>query len=66
MFLEIEAGLVLLAIALALMAPNLGSRWLDALKRTFGMMAERYPKRTQAFLAQNFPISTDAFRGTAG
>jgi len=41
MFLEIEAGLVLLALVLALTAPQLGSRWLEALERSFGKLAKR-------------------------
>jgi len=41
MFLEIEAGLCVLAVVLALIAPNLGSRWFEALERTFGRLAQR-------------------------
>jgi len=41
MFLEIEAGLVLLALVLALTAPDLGSRWFEALERSFGKLARR-------------------------
>jgi len=41
MFLEIEAGLAVLAVALAFIAPNLGSRWFEALERTFGSLAKK-------------------------
>jgi hypothetical protein len=40
MFLAIEAGLVVLALALALTVPNLGSRWFATLERTFGNLAQ--------------------------
>ncbi|HET9177512.1 MAG TPA: hypothetical protein VFQ24_04055 [Terriglobia bacterium] len=42
MFLAIEAGLIVLALALALTVPNLGSRWFDALERTFGNLARQH------------------------
>ena len=41
MFLEIEAGLAVLALVLALTVPNLGSRWFDAIERNFGKLARR-------------------------
>ncbi|MCL5005778.1 MAG: hypothetical protein M1404_04530 [Acidobacteria bacterium] len=41
MFLVIEAGLVVLAVALALKVPNLGSRWFERTERRFGKLAER-------------------------
>jgi len=40
MFLEIEAGLVVLAVALAFTVPKLGSRWFGALERSFGKLAD--------------------------
>jgi hypothetical protein len=40
-FLGIEGGLVLLAVALAFTIPKLGSRWFEALERGFGKLAER-------------------------
>ena len=41
MFLAIEAGLVLLALVLAFMVPNLGWRWFEAIERSFGKLAQR-------------------------
>jgi hypothetical protein len=41
MFLTIEAGLSVLALALAFTVPRLGSRWFEALERTFGKLAQR-------------------------
>ena len=41
MFLEIEAGLTILAVVLAFVAPKLGSSWFEALERSFGKLAER-------------------------
>src|SRR5690348_17176816 len=41
MFLEIEAGLSVLALVLALTVPNLGSRWFEALERTLGNLARQ-------------------------
>lgn len=41
MFLEIEAGLAVLVLVLALTVPNLGSRWFEALERSFGKLAKR-------------------------
>jgi len=41
MFLEIETGMVILAVALAFVVPNLGSRWFEALERSFGNLARR-------------------------
>jgi hypothetical protein len=41
MFLAIEAGLVVLALALAFTVPNLGSRWFATLERTFGNLARQ-------------------------
>jgi len=41
MFLEIEAGLCVLAVVLAFTVPNLGSRWFEALERSFGRLAQR-------------------------
>jgi hypothetical protein len=41
MILAIEAGLVVLVLALALTVPKLGSRWFEALERTFGKLARR-------------------------
>jgi len=41
MFLEIEAGLCVLAVVLAFMVPKVGSRWFEALERTFGRLAQR-------------------------
>src|SRR5690242_15912886 len=41
MFLEIEAGLAVLALVLALTVPNLGSRWFEKLERSFGKLARR-------------------------
>ena len=41
MFLEIEAALTILAVVLACTAPNLGSRWFEALERSFGRLAQR-------------------------
>jgi hypothetical protein len=41
MFLKIEAGLSVLALVLALTVPNLGSRWFEAIERSFGKLAKR-------------------------
>jgi hypothetical protein len=41
MFLALEAGLVIVVLALGLMFPRLGSRWFGALERTFGKLSER-------------------------
>jgi len=41
MFLAIEAGLTLLAVALAFVVPNLGSRWFETLEGSFGKLARR-------------------------
>jgi len=41
MFLEIEAGLCVLAVVLAFTVPKLGSRWFEALERSFGKLAQR-------------------------
>ena len=41
MFLAIEAGLTVLALALALTAPELGSRWFGAIERSFARLARR-------------------------
>ncbi len=41
MFLEIEAGLSVLAVALAFTVPNLGSHWFEAIERSFGRLAHR-------------------------
>jgi hypothetical protein len=41
MFLSIEAGLVVLALALAFTVPNLGSRWFQALERSLGNLARQ-------------------------
>lgn len=41
MFLEIEAGLAFLGLVLAFAVPNLGSRWFEAIERTFGGLAKR-------------------------
>ncbi|HVA00309.1 MAG TPA: hypothetical protein VMV34_01515 [Terriglobia bacterium] len=41
MFLALEAGLVVLALALAFLVPNLGSCWFAAWERRFGKLAER-------------------------
>jgi hypothetical protein len=41
MFLEIEAVLVLVAVAMAFTVPELGSHWFEAFERTFGNLAER-------------------------
>ncbi len=40
-FLEIETVLSLFALALAFLVPNLGSRWFEALERSFGKLARR-------------------------
>jgi hypothetical protein len=40
MFLAIEAGLSVLALALAFTVPNLGSRWFEVLERSFGKLAQ--------------------------
>ena len=42
MFLAIEAGLTVLALVLALTVPSLGSRWFDAIERSFGKLAKRH------------------------
>jgi hypothetical protein len=42
MFLEIEAGLAIVGLALALAVPNLGSHWFEALERSFGKLARRH------------------------
>ena len=41
MYLEAEAGLVFLAVALGFLVPNLGSRWFEALERRFDKLAQR-------------------------
>ena len=41
MFLKIEAGRVVLAVMLAFKVPRLGSRWFEALGRSFGKLALR-------------------------
>lgn len=41
MFLEIEAGLAVVALVLAFTVPNLGSRWFEVLERNFGKLARR-------------------------
>ncbi len=41
MFLAIEAGLTGLALVLALTVPNLGSRWFEAIERSFGNVAKK-------------------------
>jgi hypothetical protein len=41
MFLLIEAGLCVLALVLAFTVPNLGSRWFEAIERSFGKLAKR-------------------------
>ena len=41
MFLEIEAGLAILALVLALTVPNVGSRWFEAVERSFGKLARQ-------------------------
>jgi len=41
MFLTIEGGLAVLVLVLALTVPNLGSRWFEALERTFGNLARQ-------------------------
>jgi hypothetical protein len=41
MFLGIETGLVVVALALAFTVPNLGSRWFEALERSFGNLARQ-------------------------
>ena len=41
MFLAIEAGLVVVALALAFTVPDLGSRWFEALERSFGNLARQ-------------------------
>ncbi|TAM82085.1 MAG: hypothetical protein EPN47_10030 [Acidobacteria bacterium] len=41
MFLAIEAGLVVVALAIAFTVPSLGSRWFAALERTFGNLARQ-------------------------
>ncbi|HXH50499.1 MAG TPA: hypothetical protein VNM47_14240 [Terriglobia bacterium] len=41
MVLAIEAGLTLLALILALKAPNLGRHWFQAFERTFGNLARQ-------------------------
>ncbi|HEV2247976.1 MAG TPA: hypothetical protein VGW37_15090 [Terriglobia bacterium] len=41
MFLEIEAGLAVVALALAFAVPNLGSRWFGRLEQSFGNLAQR-------------------------
>jgi hypothetical protein len=66
MFLEIEAGLCVLAVGLAFTVAKLSSSWFEALERRFGRLADRSREGTQVFLAQNFPISTDTFRATGG
>ncbi|HKT13078.1 MAG TPA: hypothetical protein VJW77_14750 [Terriglobia bacterium] len=39
MFLAIEAGLVVVALALAFTVPRLGSRWFGRLERVLGNLA---------------------------
>ena len=41
MFLAIEAGLTVLALALAFTVPKLGSRWFEALERNLGSLARQ-------------------------
>lgn len=41
MFPTIEAGLVVVALALAVTAPKLGSRWFESLERFFGNRARK-------------------------
>jgi hypothetical protein len=41
MLLAIEAGLCVLALVLAFTVPNLGSRWFEAIERSFGKLARR-------------------------
>ena len=41
MFLAIEAGLGVLALVLAFAVPDLGSRWINAVERRFGGLAQR-------------------------
>jgi len=41
MFLKIEAALSVLALVLAFAVPNLGSRWFEAIERSFGKLARR-------------------------
>ena len=41
MFLKIEAGLAVLAVVLAFTVPKLGSRWFEAIERSFGRLAQR-------------------------
>ena len=41
MYLEIESGLAVLALVLALTVPNLGARWFEAIERSFGNLARR-------------------------
>ncbi len=41
MFLAIEAGLTVLALVLAFTVPNLGSRWFEAIEKSFGKLARR-------------------------
>jgi hypothetical protein len=40
-FLVIEAGLTVLALVLAFTVPTLGSRWFEAIERSFGKLAKR-------------------------
>ena len=40
-FLAIEAGLTVLVLVLAFAVPNLGSRWFEAIERSFGKLAQR-------------------------
>ena len=47
-FLEIEAGLVILALALAFTAPSLDSRWFEVLERHFYFL--EWKRRCSAFL----------------
>lgn len=39
MFLAIEAGLVVVALAMAFQVPNLGSRWFGWLEQVLGNLA---------------------------
>lgn len=41
MFLKIEAALSVLALVLAFAVPKLGSRWFEAIERSFGKLAQR-------------------------
>ncbi len=41
MFLKIEAALSVLALVLAFTVPKLGSRWFEAIERSFGKLAQR-------------------------